>query len=197
VDFTTDDWVFNLDGKPKKEDLEPAVQVPYLANPKAWRQYTDDTLYEIDVLVRKWIAKCMEDGKWARSYRMRRYTFSMAFEQIYGRKYDQSKDAGIINRMSRVLAYYSSKIQKGGFINGKQKSKTIYTISPRRLKRPPYSLRLRLEWLGEQGDIPTPFNMRLPKDNLGPGHARNPRTEANMERRREDARARYRNRKGK
>lgn len=56
---------------------------------------------------------------------------------------------------------------------------------------PPYSLKLRLEWLGEKGDIPTWSNMAVPKDDLEPGHARNYKTEKNMERRREQARARY------
>ena len=196
MDFTTDDWVFALDGTPPKEDIEPAMQVPYLADPEAWEQYSDPVVYEIDVLMRKWIAKASEDNEWKRSYRKRRYKLSMIYEQLYGRPYDQKRDAKMLHRLTKVVAYYSTRIQNSGSINGKTTSKKIYTIGPGRLKKPPYSLKLRLEWLNEQGIMPDKYNMKLPKDDLKAGHARNPKTDANMERRREDGRRRYRERYG-
>ena len=132
-----------------------------------------------------------KNSTWKQSKNRRRYTMSMVFEQIYGRKYDRYQDCRITNQFAKVLAYYSSKIQKSGSIMNKNYSKTIYTISPKRIKKPPYSLKLRVEWLAEQGLIPNGNNMQLPKDDLKPGHARNPRTDENMRKRREEARRIY------
>jgi hypothetical protein len=116
------------------------------------------------------------------------------FEQLYGRKASQKNKGDItrLRRLTKVLAYYSTKIQKAGMIRGKNYTKTVYTLSLKLYKkRPPYSLRLRLQWLTDQGIMPTWHNMQLPKDDLKPGHARNPKTDENMRIRRERAKQRY------
>ena len=134
--------------------------------------------------------------KWKHSYKMRRYTMKMVYEQIYNKTWTPEVGGKIAYRMSKILAYYSSRMQKAGSINGKNYSKTIYTIAPSRLKKPPYSLRLRLEWLAEQKLLPTYENMALPKDILKQGHARNPKTEENMRKRSEAAKRVYREKYG-
>jgi len=192
--FSTDDWTFDLSGEKQEKPVlgMPANDLPWLQQNGAWEQYQNEMIYEIDSLVRQWIEALCQNKKWVRTIRLRRYTMRMIIEQIYGRPYDQSIDKKRTQPMSRVLAYYSSRIQRGGDIHGKHYSKTIYTISPKIFhQKPPYSLKLRLEWLAEKGEIPTVYNMRMPKDDLKPGHARNPKTDANMERRREEGRARY------
>lgn len=191
--FTTDNWSFDLDGdKPEKIEVATDNQaLPWLTDPKAWEQYQNNRVYEVDSAVRNWIKICSENKEWKRSYRKRRYTMGMVIEQIYGRKWDYKKDAKHSHIFAKVLAYYSSKIQKEAYISGKKVTRTVYTIAPSRLKKPPYSLRLRLEWLAERGEVPDAYNMKLPKDDLGKGHARNPKTDANMARRRKEARDRY------
>lgn len=186
-------WSFQLGGQTPEIELpeESMELLPYLAGSERWEQYHDDTLYMLDSKVRTWMETCAASKEWCRRAKLRKYTMSMVFEQIFGRKYDVSKDAKYVNRFANILAYYSSRVQKSGSIKGKTYTKTIYTLSPTRLKKPPYSLRLRLEWYEQTGTMPTYGNMKLPKDDLKPGHARNPKTEANMERRREEGRRRY------
>jgi hypothetical protein len=197
--ITTDDsWCFNL------EDLPPVIEVAnkpdmatgYLALPGRWENYSDDIIYDIEKKLRKFLKEKEEDPhwKWARTT-YRKFTVGMMYEILYGRKWDPTRDGKYAIRMARILGYYSSRIQKEGVIRGKKYTKTIYTLSLSRFhKVPPYSLRLRIEWLADRGELPTTANMQLPKESLQPGHARNPRTEENMARRRELAKERYRGR---
>lgn len=189
-----DDWVFDLNGESKPVDIpsETYKNLSYIGEPKRWEQYSDPFTYEFDRLVRQWFDKMIENKAWVRSRNKRRYTMSMMIEQLYGRKYDVSKDAVNVVKMAKILAYYSTRVQKSGSINNKMYTKTIYTLSPTRYKNVlPYSLKLRLEIFAEQGIIPDYHNMTLPRDNLKPGHARNPKTDANMERKREEGRRKY------
>jgi len=190
--ITGDDWTFDLSGAPEKP--EPAVDpyaMPWVTDYRAWEQYQNPVVYEVDCLIRGWVEACSRNAEWARSYKKRRYTMGMVMEQAFGRKWDHKEDSKRVHVIKKVLSYYSSRIQKEAYIGGKHVRKTVYTVAPSRLKKPPYSLRLRLEWLAEKGEVPTPRNMRLPEDDLEIGHARNPRTDANMERRREQAREKY------
>lgn len=196
VDFTTDDWSFRLDGSEDlPEEDKPAGMVemiPYISTPDRWEQYTDKFVYEADKAIRAWIEKMMENRSWTVGPgRNRRYMLSMIYEQAFGKPWSDDCNKYAM-RLARIASYYSSKIQKGGSLNGRLRSKTIYTISPKRFrKNPPYSLKLRLEWFADQGILPDNRNMALPKDDLKPGHARNPRTDANMEKRRQQAKERY------
>lgn len=195
--FTTtgDSWTFRLDKEASKPSLpeEPSMATSYLAGADRWANWCDDTLYECDCLVRQLFEAKKDDPRWNQSNaRYRRFTTGMVFEMIFGRKYENGRDAKAASRLSQVLAYYSTRVAKSGSINGKKYTKTIYTLSPKRYRtKPPYSLRLRLEWLQERGELPTWRNMAVPKDDLKPGHARNKRTDENMERRREQAKRRY------
>lgn len=184
------DWVFNLDDSHDKPKLaNDGELVSLLGEADKWQQYEDDLIYDLDCLVRAWITENSKHSKWVYNYRVRRYTMKMVYEQIFNKPYELD---GRINRwLPKILAYYSTRVQKCGSICGKMYNKTIYTISPKRINRPPYSLRLRLEWFAEQGIMPTYSNMCLPKDTLKPGHARNKKTDANMVARSERAKARY------
>lgn len=178
--------------KPKLPE-EPSMATGYLAGPGRWDNWSDPLIYECDCLIRQLFEAKKKDRQWNKPKGVnRRFTFGMMFEILFGRKYDSSVDSRYANRLSKVLAYYSSRVQQGGSINGRKYSKPIYTLSPARYnKKPPYSLKLRLEWLEDQGKLPTWRNMMPPSDDLKPGHARNSRTEENMERRRERARKQY------
>lgn len=193
--ITTDsDWSFDLTGGvgEKPEIATDEMAMPWVANPMAWAQYSNKWVYEADCIVRALIESQMENPTWCRTVRMRRYTLGMVVEIAYGRPYDCKVDAKLAGPLAKVLAYYSSRVQTCGSINGKTYSKRIYTLSPKRFRRrPAYSLRLRLELMSKEGILPDRYNMRLPLDNLTAGHARNPRTDANMERRREESRRRY------
>lgn len=202
VDFTTDDWSFRLDGAEKMpEEDKPRCMIemlPYVSSPEKWEQYCDEFVYEADKAVRAWIEKMMDNPSWKQpNPRNRRYTAGMIFEQAFGRKWTDS-DNKYGTRWSKILQYYSSKIQKEASINGKKYTKNVYTISVSRFKRvAPFSLKLRLEWMANRGILPNNSNMRLPRDTLKPGHARNKRTDANMERRRQQARDRFNERYNK
>lgn len=185
-----DDWVFDLDsgtGEPRLP-VETEEYLPFIGDTDRWRQFSDPVVYELDSLMRQWLERMCQNKEWVRSARKRRYTFSMIFEQLFGRSYDQVHgDAAYTHKLTKIITWYSSRIQKGGYLHGRMRSKTIYTISPNRYHtKPPYSLKLRLKWFGEQGIVPTHTNMALPKDRLAPGHARDPKTDANMERRRQE-----------
>lgn len=178
-----------------KGERRPVVgnMAAFLSDPALWDNWEDKNLYECERMIRDWMAEMCKVPKWrASNAKCRRYTFSMAFQLVTGERYVQKKHARYIHAFTRVLAYYSSRVQKSGSIDGKFHSKTIYNLSPRRLERPPLSLRLRFEWLAERGVRPTKANMQnVDADVLRPGHARNPRTDEHMRERREAGRARY------
>lgn len=201
--FTTtgDDWVFDLGNLPEKIELpdKPNMATGYLEVPGRWENYSDRILYDIESRLRKFLASKEEDPHWtwARTT-YRKFTVGMMYEILYGEKWDPHTCGPYAHRMNRVMAHYSTKIQKEGVIRGKRYKKKIYTLSLSRYhKVTPYSLRLRLEWLADKGELPTMENMRLPKETLQPGHARNPKTEANMQRRVEAGRKRYNERYNK
>jgi len=203
--ITTDDggWSFSFENKPgitELPDISPSdpntVKPPnYLSKPERWRNYTDMTLYELELLLRKFFEKKLDDPKWnTQSAFYRRSTLGMIYEELYGVKpMPTDKQAQKrMRRLTNLLAYYSTRIQKEGSVRGKKTNKKIYTLSLKRYQeKPPYSLRLRMEWLTKQGKVPCWQNMLLPKDDLKAGHARNPRTDENMRKRREDAKRRY------
>lgn len=201
---TTDDggWVFNLENpKPPELPKEPTRATNYLEGPGKWDNYSDDVLYECESLLRRFFESKLDDGHWRQQNpKYRKYTVGLMFEVLYGRKYDkyQSHDQVRGRRLAKLMSYYATRKQKEGSILGKYYRKTVYTLSLRRYKRvPPYSLKLRIPWLEEQGKMPTWHNMQLPKDNLEAGHARNKRTDENMRRRRERAKAEYNERYNK
>lgn len=197
--FTTTEnggWTFDLGDKPEVPELpEESGKISYLDDPEVWKVYSDDALYEVETLFLEWAERMMQEPKFRQNNPVyRRYTCGMVFEQLYGRKYDvhNSDDHVSMRRLPKIMSYYSSKIQKEGSIRGKKVTRTIYTLSIRRIKTlPPFSLKLREEWLAKRGEVPTWSNMKPSKDRLKPGHARNPRTDENMARRRERAREIY------
>ena len=199
---TTDDggWVFDFmdpESKPVLPD-GPNMATGYLEGVGKWENYSDRDLYEADSLLRQFLESKESDPKWTTaSTKWRRYTAGMMFEVLHGRPYAGSgtSDYQKILRLARVMAYYSTRITKEGSIRGKKYKKKIYYLSVSRCKKlPPYSLKLRLEWLEAQNKLPCWQNMKLPKDDLKAGHARNKRTDENMEMRRERAKRIYRER---
>lgn len=165
----------------------------FLADPDLWRNYENDLLADVETALRSWMEKMSELPSWrTKNAKYRRYTFSMIFELVTGERYDQKKHANQIRTWTTLLRYYSSRVQKSGNINGRFYSKTVYVLSPKRLERPPYSIRLRIPWLVEHGYAIEKRTMVNPNsDLLEPGHARNPRTDENMRKRREEGRKRY------
>ena len=165
----------------------------FLADPDIWKNYESDLLAEVETMLRDWMTEMCKLPSWrGTNAKRRKYTFSMVFELVTGERYDQKKHANQIKTWTTLLRYYSSRVQKSGNINGRFYSKTVYMLSPARLKRPPYSIRLRIPWLIEHGHAIDKRTMEnLNHDLCEPGHARNPRTEANMRQRSKEARQRY------
>lgn len=197
------DWVFDLsDPEPPKIHDDTAEMAPILGTAEQWENFSNQRLYNWECLIREWILKHAENHQWATYARNRRYTMKMVIEEITGREYTQAEFAKDTPFIRRLLEYYSTKVQREGVINGKKYTKTIYTVSQKRVKnQKPFSLRLRLEQFKQQGVLPTPSNMKVPSVAAlcKPGTAKNPRTQATMDRRsklaRERYNERYRNRK--
>lgn len=198
---TNDDWVFDLSNLPEVIELpaDPTMATGYLELPGRWENYSDDILYDIEARLRMFLESKVEDPHWKYpKSTYRKYTVGMMYEVLYGKKWDPKECGPYAMRMNKIMAHYSSKIQKEGVIRGKRYKKKIYTLSLSRLNKvAPYSLKLRIEWLAERGELPTVENMKLSQEKLEPGHARNPRTEANMQKRREAAKARFNERYNK
>lgn len=192
---TGEEWTFSFDDVPNKPELPdgPNMATNYLAGAGKWQNYNDFILYEAECLLRKFFESKKDDPQWiSSSTYYRRYTTGMMFEVLYGKEYDPKSDFKVAFRLAKLMAYYSTRITKEGSVRGKRYKKSIYCLSIARYKKiPPYSLRLRLEWLESKGELPTWHNMKLPKDDLKPGHARNSRTEENMRIRSERAKKRY------
>lgn len=186
-------WSFvDLEPIKKGEDTIDRRAVPYINTSKAWNQYNNPLIYEGDKAIRQFITEMHETNpKWDRKHCDRKFTFGMLYKILFGTEWKTEKGCANIYTLKKLFAYYSTRIQKIYYKDGKQKNKPAYTLMANIEKKPPYSLKLRVEWLVRQGKIPNGYNMKLPKDNLTIGHARNPRTDANMEFRRERARERY------
>lgn len=188
-------WSFG-ESKPKFESPRspiPYEAMPWLNDPEMMAKYEDPYIYDMEVKLRNWIKEMSKYPKWKNNVKNRRYTFGMLWEFVYGEKYDQKKHAKHIRRGINLFSHYSSRVQKAGTFDGKTRFKTTYVISPKRADCRPYGLKLRVEWLIANGYKLREDNMCDP-DRLMPGHARSPRTEANMERRREVGRQKYRER---
>lgn len=176
------------DEKPKQFSTRenfPKWAIPYLSSEQAWDNYSDPLVYEVDKRLREWIKEMRPVWRTKRGQGLdRRFQFATLME-IIGIEIDQEVRKNY-QKIARIFAYYSSKVSKQTRINGVKK-KGVYTISPSRVDRQPYSLKLRMEEFGDQMDG---RQFRLPEDDLEPGHARNPRTDENMQRRAEEGRRR-------
>lgn len=170
---------------------EPIAQ-SYMTKPEQWENYTDPFLYEFEKKLLDYLHTMSQSRAWCTHQYMRKYTMDMMMMVLLGRHYNSKTDRIYVTRMKHILAYYSTRIQTSYYNREKHKTinKTCYVISARRFKNIlPYSLKLRLEVLAEQGKLPNSSNMSLHKvPELKPGHARNPRTNANMEKRSEQKR---------
>ncbi len=193
---------FRLDGAipTVDKDVELSPEEQYLqcfSNKKQWDNYANRFVYECDKFLRSYIERHSEEWSKPGNKMKQRYTFAMAFKVMFGREYDGRKDAWCYNQLDRVLRYYSVTVVKGSTvwddaINHKRavKKATVYTLAPSRLKKQPYSLRLRIEEMVANGEMPNYRKLRVPKDNLPTGHSRNPKTEEVKNKRRK-ARAQW------
>lgn len=191
---TTDDgWSFDL-GKPADLDLPENSDMleKILGTPERWANYSDDDLYMLEKLLRKWFAVCKESSRWMKTYKNRKYTMGMVVEHIFGRKWDNAIDGRYSKKLKLLLQYYSTSVKSCGTIAGKKTRHTVYVIGSKRIDKRPYSLRLRIEELAKEGILPDRYNMVIRKDDLCEvGKARNRNVQKRIEERRERARARY------
>ena len=167
--------------EPKNIERVPA----YLQSPKAWKNYSNQALYEAEIALRKWFKKKMQDENWVKNRFARRYKCSMLIEEIFGRPYDQKIDSKNTMIYSRLFAHYSSKVSKFYWNPKTQKTEslTAYNISIQRInKAKAYSIRLRVEDLIAEGKVPTVYNTR-PVLETKPGFVRKKLSRENTEKR--------------
>jgi len=166
--------------------------LPYISDRRSWEQYGNEVLYDAEKRLRVWLQEMSQSATFRNKRGARTYKFSQVFRILYGRPYDSKIDGRYSTMLSRLFRYYCTRTSKNYYDKetGKTQSKTSFVFAVSRLKKPPYSLRLRLEWLAERGVLPSAANMKLPKD-IEIGECRNPNTEANRAKQREAGRERY------
>lgn len=149
-------------------------------------------MYQAEVHFLKWAKEKLKDKAWCNSQRLRKYTFGMLIQEIFGRPYDPKIDGGRLST-AHMFAHYCSRVTKCYWDWKKEITRKTpgYCISIARLKEvKPYSLRLQAEQIMEQGIVPTRYNVKFKKD-LEPGHAHNYKREAVMKAKREKGKEIY------
>lgn len=168
----------------KGPKAEPQVPV-YLQSPKAWKNYTNQALYDAEVALRKWFDIKMKDENWKKNRFARRYKCSMLIEEIFGRPYDQKIDGKYTMMYARLFGHYSSRVTKTYWNPKTQKTQSLsaYHISLDRIKKAQaYSIKLRVEDLIAKGEIPNVYNTRPAKE-IETGHCRRKLTRERQDRR--------------
>ncbi len=181
---------FNLDDNIGVKTLEPKLEMPFIRSVDEWKNYTNEMLYDVDKWIREWMQKMHDEGVWVgKRGRYNRYSVSTVFTLMTGMEYEY-KHTRVAQHIGKVLSCYSSRRIKATEVHGKT-CRNVYALSYTIMaKTPPVSLKLRLEWLAERGELPTAENMRLSKG-LKPGTAYYPITNARMKKRQREARDRY------
>lgn len=197
VDFSSDDWTFELDGGHARLKEEARLterlrkEAKFIGSKSQWDNYTDERLYEMDKLMRDFLRCKLENAEWCRTHWNRRMTQAMLWEALKGEKWTKEA-SGYTNALSKVATYYATRIQKEGYVLGKHRKRKVYTFGKKAvLNRRPLSLKLRLEEMAEAGELPTGRKMALVQETLTTGHARLKRVDDNMARRREAGRRAY------
>lgn len=173
--FTTtnnDEWTFSFqDPKPVFDTEAVNAGQTYLAAPGRWENYSDDELYEMEVLLRQFL-ETKKNGWGTHSQAARKFTTNMMHQILYGTP-SPGRACGTVRKLNRLMNHYATRVWKkhGTTVRGERVNGKIYMLSARRLEKPPYSLRLRLEWMAEQGILPTWHNMQL-SEQLKPGETR-------------------------
>lgn len=182
-----DGWIFegDLDKAPSAIDFEP---YRYLTTQDQWDNYTNEEANEFEVRLRRFLEYMKQHPKYI-SAKNRRFTYEMIWERLYG-ELPKSKTGYKSLTYRKILAYYSTRIMKDTNINGKRCHR-VYVLSYGRLKKRPWCIKNRIQWLIEHDESIDTGKLRVIRKELQQGHARNPRTEANMEKRRERAREIY------
>lgn len=157
------------------------------------KQYSNEYLYQFEIALRKWLEIKCKDEAWCHNTRARQYTYGMIVEEIFGRPYDVKIDCGHVV-VSQMISHYCSRVTKYYYLpegNYKTKNTTCYHLSPKRYREvKPFGLRLQAELLMQQGIMPTDKNV-VRKKPLKKGCARNPRTQANIDKRSKKAKETY------
>ena len=169
---TNDGWSFSFeDPKPVLDTSTPNIGQPYLAGADRWKNYSDQELYEIECLLRQFL-ETKRNGWGSPRSSDRKFTAKMMYEILYGEPAPADAYA-TIRKLNRVMNHYATRVYKkrNTTIHGVRVRSNVYMLSALRLDKPPFSLRLRLEWMAEQGIMPTYENMQL-SEKLQPGQTR-------------------------
>lgn len=182
-----DGWIFegDLDQAPSAIDFEP---YRYITTQEQWDNYTNEEANDFEMRLRGFLQYMKEHPKY-RAAINRRFTYQMIYERLYG-ELPREKTGYKSNTYRKIISYYSTRVMSDTFI-GDKRCKRVYVLSYKRLEKRPWCIKNRIQWLLEHGESIDQGKLRLIKKQLQVGHARNPRTEANMEKRRERARKAY------
>jgi hypothetical protein len=169
------------EGQKKPELVKDPL--PFILEEKEWNNFINEILYEVDCLFVEWFEKISETEDWQKHYKHRKFSPGMLYHLMFGHKCDES------NAIERKYRYWLAAIMKHHAVRRQRLStikgvtyKHVYTL-PRKLKRKPLSLKLRLEMIAAEGLTVSREDMRL-EDPLPQGTARHPLTQKRIEARR-------------
>lgn len=187
-------WIFS-DLEPKKVHDFPDSIEPYmlLTTQEQWDNFSDMEAYDFEKRLREFLKYLSEHSKYHGRYN-RRFTFQMIYQRLYGKEMEAPRSHQS-NVLRQICIYYSSALLENTYI-GEKRCKKVYVLAYSRLKKRPWCIRLRLEWFVEHNEEITPGKLRCIKTDLQWGHARNARTERNMQARRERAKQAYKEKYG-
>lgn len=171
---------------------EKKVTPSFLCSKERIDNYTNDYLYQCEKAFLKWVKEKAKDEKWCKTTWMRRYKYSMLIREIFGRDYDRQIDRRIL-QTSQMFSHYSSRTYNNWYDaeTGKTSNQNSYLISPSRWEKVrPWSIKLQVEQLHEQGIQPTRENTGLSKP-LKIGSARYDATKAKIKKRQDRGRKAY------
>lgn len=182
-------WIFSDGKKPEPQEKWPVSSEPYmlLTTDEQWENYSDAEAYDFEVRLRAFL-EYMQGKTTYNTAMRRRFSYKQIYQRLYGTETSGKNHQDTTNRA--ICAWYSSRILGDTEVRGKR-VKQCFVLAPSRLSKPPWCIKLRLEWYMERGEAVNAAMLRVHHKQLKSGQARNPRVQANMDKRKEKARAAY------
>ena len=128
---------------------DDAMEIPVgLTDLELWANYVNDDLYAMDVKIREFLKKTRYQREKKGGYRT---TASVVFAWIYGRKPEPS-DGAACRMVNELLRYYCTSYTGATTFMGKKVPRVYEFSKYATIKKRPYSLKLRLEVMGDAGN---------------------------------------------
>lgn len=114
-----------------------------------WSNYMNEDMYELDIKVREFLKKTRYKRQAKDGYRT---TASAVFAWIYGRQ-PEAGDGAVCRLLHELLKYYCTSYTGKTTFHGKPVNRVYRFSKFATNSKRPYSLRLRMEEMGDNADI--------------------------------------------